>query len=278
VAIFIDLNQVVIANLMVQRDELSEDLIRHMVLNTLRHYRRHFATYGELIICSDSSRYWRKDLFPYYKAHRKKARDASAVDWTLIFKTLDMMRTELRTYFPYKFLCVEGAESDDVIATLAPRLAPHEKVMIVSSDRDYIQLQKYKNIEQYSPTTKTFIRSDNPQAYTREHILTGDRSDGIPNFLSSDSVFVRGERQKSLSKKKLAEWINMPPQQFCTTEALEKGYKRNQLLIDFDHIPEHVKESIINEYDSYVIPKRTGLLNYFIDKRLRNLTEVIHEF
>lgn len=283
-AILVDLNQVCISNIMMQiknhrNSELDENLIRHMVLNSLRSYRKQFRnTYGELIICCDSDRYWRKSFFPFYKSHRKKDREVSALDWGMIFDSLEKIRSELKEHFPYKVINVSGAEADDVIASLAPYLSERgEKVLILSSDKDFGQLQKYANVDQYSPILKKFIKIDEPAIFTREHILSGDRGDGIPNFLSSDNVFVIGERQKPLAKKKLIEWLLLDPKDFCTTEML-RGYKRNQTLIDFDYIPEDIRTSIIQEYETVESGKRKDLLNYFITKRLQNLTGVINDF
>lgn len=283
-AILVDLNQVCISNIMMQiknhrTSELDENLIRHMVLNSLRSYRKQFRnTYGELIICCDSDRYWRKSFFPFYKSHRKRDREVSAFDWGMIFDSLDKIRRELKEHFPYKVINVSGAEADDVIASLTPYLSERgEKVLILSSDKDFGQLQKYPNVDQYSPILKKFIKIDEPSIFTKEHILSGDRGDGIPNFLSSDNVFVVGERQKPLAKKKLTEWLFLEPKDFCTTEML-RGYKRNQTLIDFDYIPNEIRSSIIHEYETVESGKRKDLLNYFISKRLQNLTEVAGDF
>jgi 5'-3' exonuclease len=284
VAILVDLNQVCISNVMMQikghkNSELDENLIRHMVLNSLRSYRKQFrATYGELIICCDSDRYWRKTIFPFYKSHRKRDRDVSTLDWGLIFDALDKIRGELKEHFPYKVINVSGAEADDVIATLVPYLSEKgERILILSSDKDFGQLQKYVGVDQYSPILKKFIRIENPMLFTQEHILVGDRGDGIPNFLSSDNVFAVGERQKPISKKKLSQWVMSDPTDYCTTEML-RGYKRNQMLIDFDYIPFDLKESIILAFESALPGKRKDLLNYFITKRLQHLTEAINDF
>ena len=216
--ILIDLNQVLISNLMQQINSnpkiaLDENLIRHMVLNSLRSYVRQFKSkYGNVVICCDSKNYWRREYFPFYKSNRKKDREKSGFDWTLIFQTLNKIREELKVNFPYKVLDVDGAEADDIIGVLSARQSPHEEVLILSSDKDFIQLQKYKNVIQYSPIMKKFVKSDSPTEYTKEHILRGDRGDGIPNFLSPDNCFALGERQKVLNTKKMAEWLAMKPE------------------------------------------------------------------
>lgn len=295
--ILIDLNQVLIANLMQSisnpnffvtdengnqvkfKDALDESLIRHMCLNTIRAQVKQFKSkYSNVIIACDNKRYWRKEFFPFYKSHRRSDREASGLDWSSIFDILNRIRDELKTNLPYKVIDVEGAEADDVIAVLTARLAPHSPVLILSSDKDFGQLQKYPNVTQYSPTLKKFIKIDNPNKFIREHIIRGDRGDGIPNFLSSDNCFAIGERQKSISSKKLSEWLDQDISTFCKTDDMLRGYKRNQKLIDFDYIPNEVCERIVNAFDDYKPASKQKMMNYFIEKRLKVMLESISDF
>lgn len=282
--ILIDLNQVLISNLMQQinsnpKTQLDEGLIRHMVLNSLRSYARQFKSkYGDIVIACDSKKYWRREVFPFYKAHRKGDREKSAFDWHLIFETLNKIREELKENFPYKVIEVEGAEADDIIAVITGRISSHDEILILSSDKDFVQLQKYQNVVQYSPILKRFVKTENPLDYIKEHIIRGDRGDGIPNFLSADNTFVAGERQKAISSKKLQEWINKSAEDFCTTDVMLRGYKRNQILVDFDYIPEKIKEQIVEAFDKPKIGNKQKMLNYFIENRLKNLIEVLDEF
>lgn len=283
-SILVDLNQVLISNLMKQiattpKSELDENLIRHMVLNSLRSYAKQFKSqYGDIIIACDSKKYWRREIFPFYKAHRKKDRENSGLDWHLIFETLNKIRDELKLYFPYRVLEVEGAEADDIIAVLTARMSPNENILILSSDKDFVQLQKYPNVFQYSPILKRFVTTADPKQFIKEHILRGDRGDGIPNFLSPDNTFALGERQKVISKKKFVEWVNSDPKEFCITDTMMRGYKRNQLLVDLDCVPENIKENIVKAFDETKPGTKQKMLNYFIQNRMKYLIEVIDEF
>lgn len=285
--ILLDLNQVMIANLMMQirnSSEVEEDMLRHMILNSLRLYRTKFAKdYGDLVICCDDKNYWRKQIFPYYKAHRRADREKSPLDWNNIFTILNKVRDELKETFPWRVLQVETAEADDIIGTLCHRFGKIlkadgvENILILSGDKDFGQLQKYANVEQFSPVTKKWIRINNPEAFLREHIMKGDRGDGIPNFLSGDNCIVAGQRQKPLMSKKLDTWISLDPLDFCNDMML-RNYKRNEALVNLDMIPSDIQEQINNQYDNYQIPDRKGLLNYFIKNRLKHLMEHIGEF
>ena len=207
--ILLDLNQVMIANIMMQPgavNNIEENLIRHMVLNSIRMYNVKFKDeYGEMVICADDRKYWRRDVFPYYKASRKKDREASPFDWNLIFETLNKIRDELRDTFPYRVLQVDKTEADDIIGTLCHKHGVQlmnettEKILILSSDKDFMQLQKFANVEQFSPAAKKFLKTNEPEKFLREHIIKGDRDDGIPNILSSDDTFVTDKRQKPVT-------------------------------------------------------------------------------
>lgn len=283
--ILVDMNQVTLSNLMVQiggKTQPDPDLVRHMVLNSLRNYRRQFSEeYGELVLCYDNKSNWRREYFPHYKHSRRKDRKASKLDWGAIFDTLHLIKDELQQNFPYKVLEVENAEADDIIASIigfvAEEPSHYEKVMIVSGDKDFIQLHKHTFVKQYSPTLKKMVNGENPVTYIKEHILKGDRSDGVPNFLSPDTTFVDEIRQRPISKKKLATWIELQPEDFCTEEMM-RNYQRNRTLIDLEYAPEEIKNACVGAYLNSTVNDRSGLLNYFIKYRLKNLTENIGDF
>ena len=285
--ILVDMNQVTISNLMMQlgskRDnELDENLVRHMVLNSISGYRSRFhEAFGEMVLCYDSKKYWRRDYFPNYKSNRKKDRANSGLDWNTIFETLNNIRDEIKEIFPYKVLEVEGAEADDVIASIVQHVAEtpseFEHILILSGDKDFIQLQKHNFVKQYSPTLKKFVKDIDPDIYIREHVLKGDRSDGVPNFLSPDNTFVDELRQKPLSKKKLETWIDLEPSDYCSDEMM-RNYQRNKTLIDLECIPSDLKVKILEEYQNAEHGDRSKLLNYFINKRLKNLMNDIGDF
>jgi len=278
--ILIDLSQIMVASTMMSmgkdRTEVDIEMIRHMILNSLRMYRQKYhEEYGELVLCCDGRNSWRREHFPLYKAGRKTTRDASSKDWTQIFGCLDTIKSELKEYFPYKYIEVEEAEADDVIGVLAKSWG--EPIMIISGDKDFIQLQVKENVKQYSPITKKIVNDTNPERYLKEHILRGDSSDGIPNFLSADDCIVEKIRQTPITKKKIELWIDQNPEDFCNEEQL-RNYHRNMKLIDLQYTPSNIVDQIGKQYDEIPKGKRSGLLNFFIERKLNNLIESIGEF
>ena len=279
--ILVDMNQISVASVMMhlhmtKQTAPDEDMVRHMILNSLRMYRMKFCDeYGELILCYDSKHYWRRDYYLEYKHSRKKGREKSTNDWDAIFEVLNAIKAELKEFFPYKFLEVYGAEADDIIAALAGELEfDNGKTLILSGDKDFIQLQKFRNVTQYSPITKKFVNGVDPEIYLSEHVLKGDSSDGVPNVLSPDNTFVDGIRQKPLSKKKIAAMIDG---EFPNDE-VKRNYQRNKKLIDLKESPPELYIDILKEYQEAPDGDRSKLLNYFTQKRLRNLVESIGEF
>lgn len=279
--ILIDFSQVCLSGILASGNKnFSEDLVRHMVLNSIRNFKSRFNDYGEIILCCDDKNYWRKQIFPYYKANRKKVRDSSPLDWKMIFNTLHTIKDELRDNFPYVVLQTESAEADDIIATIVERYGNNgQKIMIVSGDKDFSQLQRYKSVSQYSPITKKMIKVDDPMVYLYEHVIRGDSGDGIPNIMSRDDVFVNGLRQKPLTKKKVAAMIEDMKRGITPFEGeVKRNYLRNIQMIDLARIPTEVRDSILDQYQNYERKDRSLLLNYFIKNKLKNLMSEIQEF
>jgi len=280
--ILVDLNQVLISNFMAQTRgqpvEPDKEMFRHMVINALRGFNIKFKSeYGQMILCSDAANPWRRDIFPLYKHKRRKGRDDSETNWTQIFEVITDIKNELIENFPYKVMYIENAEADDIIATLVNK-QEEDKYLIVSGDKDFIQLQHHGNVYQYSPLLKGYIgEQEDPKKFLHEQIIKGDRADGIPNILSPDNVFEQGIRQKPIMKKRLEEFKNIERNATIETE-IKRNYERNKKLIDLSMIPENIKTDIINKYMSYKTNGKELLLPYFMKHKLKTLMENIGDF
>lgn len=275
--ILIDFTQTIIAGLMAQLKmnggEVSEDMLRHMILNSVRNYQKKYAPeYGEIVLCTDSSHTWRKDFYPMYKANRKKTRDASDLDWKMLFDTLQIVKEEIRDNFPYRYMYVEQCEADDIIAILVKHAK--EPVMIVSGDKDFQQLHKYDYVKQWSPNLNKLITCDDPDMFLKEHILTGDKSDGIPNILSNDDCFIEGIRQTPLRKGIKDSYLRMTIEK---DDKYYRNYLRNQTLIDLEFIPQNIEDKILDEY-SNTEPVRGKVFDYLRTHRLNELLNHVEDF
>jgi len=275
--ILLDFTQTIIANLMMQlkmnKGEMSEDMLRHMILNSVRMYQKKYAPeYGELVLCTDASHTWRKDFYPLYKANRKKNRDASDLDWGQLFATLQIIKEELRDNFPYRYMYVEQCEADDIIAIITKHAT--EPVMIISGDKDFQQLHKYDYVKQWSPNVNKLIHCEDPDRFLKEHILTGDKSDGIPNILSNDNCFAEGIRQTPLRKGVKDSYLRMSIQ---NDDKYYRNYLRNQTLIDLEFIPQEIEDNILEEY-SNTAPVKGKVFDYLRTHRLSELLNHVEDF
>jgi hypothetical protein len=297
--IVVDFSQLAISTLMVELKgakgaDIQIPLVRHMIINTIRSYKMKFGNeYGQMVIACDSRKYWRKTEFEFYKSGRKKVRDDSALDWVAIYAALNQVKAELEEYFPYPVIEVETAEADDVIGALAKYSQTNDleessglfgdaeprPFLILSGDKDFIQLQKFPNVKQYMPILRKWGKPDvPPSVFLQEHIIMGDKGDGIPNIRSADDTFASGGRQKPIGKRDLEAWKYMQPEDYCTADML-RNYHRNKRLIDLDNIPEDVAEKIIAQYVAQKDTRnRSQLLNFFIANKMKNLIDSIQEF
>lgn len=283
--ILLDLSQVMISNIVVQvgshTNVIQPDLVRHMVINTIRSLKTKFGPdYGELVIACDDRKYWRREVFPPYKGNRKADREKSSIDWPVLFDTLNQIKQELKDNFPYRVIQVEGAEADDVIGSLCMKfgseLNNNNKILILSGDKDFVQLQTYGNVTQHDPVRKKDIASNDPYKFKQHLILTGDRGDGIPNVLSPDSCIIEGVRQKPLREAKIEELLKADVD--TLSEEIKRNWNRNALLIDLQKIPQQLQEKIISEYESQANKPRDKMFNYFIQHKMKLLMESIGDF
>ena len=276
------MNQIALASVMMQlrmdeTTEVSEDMVRHMILNSIRNYVMQFKSDyvesdADVILAWDSKHYWRRDYYPQYKAGRKKTRESSNLDWNEIFGVTNKIRDEIKENLPYKSVEVYGAEADDIIAIVS---SSYDKVMIVSSDKDFIQLHN-DNIKQWSPVTKQEVNGHNPDTYIKEHVLKGDSGDGVPNVLSPDHTFTDGLRQKPLGKKRIEKMINENMNDW--SDEVKRNYQRNYKLINLKNIPKDIQSNIVDEISKSSCGDRSKLLNYFTVNKLKTLTENIGDF
>ena len=283
--IIVDYNGIAISSVVVQKLAIEEDLIRHFILNTLRMYNKKFRKdYGQMVIACDSST-WRREYFPNYKFKRREGREKDEVEkanWDEIFRIINTVRDEIQENLPYRVVKVDGAEADDIIGALAletQEFGKHDDVMIVSADKDFVQLQKYKNVKQYSPMQKKFVTEKNPNTYLFEHVLKGDSGDGVPNVLSGDDVFVNGDRQSPVTRKKIDHWAENAQNLESVMDAdTYRNYMRNKKLIDLEEIPNDLYSEIINTYENQEDTPKNRVLKYLISKRCKNLITDIEDF
>lgn len=290
--IVVDLSNILIAHLMnnigsTKHDQFVLDLpmLRHTVLNQIRSIRVKFkGEYPETVIACDGSSSWRKNVFPYYKAARRENREASSLDWNSIFSALNMIRDEISETFPYACVLVNEAEADDVIGVLAREAEEKDfKLMIVATDKDFKQLHGW-NVQQYDPIKKKVFRENSPEEFLIEHVIRGDRGDGVPNVLSSDDCFVMKKRQGVLSQKRYDDVRSKMINEHSTlsikdaSEEITRNTYRNITMIDLRRTPLEISEKILKEYESQKNKQPGNIMSYMMKNRLKELTASVTDF
>ena len=279
--ILMDFSGIAVATIAVNKVN-DENMLRHMMLNSVRMYNKKFRDqYGQMIICCDGANNWRRGYFPQYKANRRKSRDDSGFDWAEAFRIMHKVKDEIKENFPYKVIHLEGCEADDIIGTMVEHtqeFGQYEEVMIVSSDKDFLQLQKYGNVRQWSHILKKEIKDPHPKLNLIDKILSGDTGDGVPNVLSGDDTFVNGERQTPLSKKKKQAIIeDLTEGELLYAASWYRNYQRNETLIDLTKTPNDLKNKIVDEFWITVF-NEGKTLPYLINNNMKQLIESVEEF
>lgn len=291
--IIVDFSQIAISNLMMSfnRPDMKDDkgkpivdgtIIRDMILKSLLAYHtKHQQVYGEMVLAIDGGSSWRKTIFPYYKFRRGLNRDVSVIDWDKVYEILNALERELDELFAYRVVRVQSAEGDDIIGTLCHKFGNEgplvfgQKILIISGDKDFRQLQIYSNVAQYDPIQKKMMREKDAVGYLIEHIMRGDNGDDIPNFLSDDNSFVIKKRQKAIRETKMAVW-RKSSEEF--DDNMKRNFERNSQLIDLKRVPSELQEKILDKYHQQAGKTTGDLRKYFIAHRLRTLMESIGDF
>jgi len=153
------------------------------VVNAIKHLQRKYQGAKLIMVFDAKGSNFRHQMFPDYKANRSPAHDDLIIQIEPLYKIIRAMG--------FHFLCVEGVEADDVIATLSRFAAQSDiETIIASGDKDLFQLVG-GNIKQLDMKGKLYSEADvkekmgvNPNQILDLLALTGDSADNIPGVPS----------------------------------------------------------------------------------------------
>jgi 5'-3' exonuclease len=178
---------------------------------------------------------WRTVLHPDYKAHRTY----SNFDPSIFTHVMGKLIPEMCKYLPRaKCIRVERAEADDIIA-VATRYyethLPNNKIVIVSADKDFLQLvgtfTKVINL-----CGKDLVGLGDATTDLMMKIISGDKSDNIRPIISR---FTKGQAvMLATNPEELEVFLTENP-------SAKIAFERNRDLIDMDRIPLAVAENIL---------------------------------
>lgn len=161
----------------IEEDDMS--FIYHMELKSLFNVLK---TYSNVYICKEgnNSLKWRKSVFSGYKENRKETKASD--EYKLFMSSLPKLEQVLED-LPVKILRADFAEADDIIHAMVEKYHnDYDKILILSSDKDLVQLKNYygDNIDVYNMARKKYI--DKNKNIVLEKAIVGDASDGIPGI------------------------------------------------------------------------------------------------
>ncbi len=230
------------------------DYWRHLVVASVQAYVSK-SDYDRVIIAYDARHYWRKDIYPEYKGNRKKQRDDSIINFDNFLPILDQFILEFKAIFKSLYhIEIDNAEADDVAAVLTKHFSDSgESTELITTDKDFNQLLKLKNVSIFNPIKKEMVKCLNPEKELQIKCITGDRGD---NIFAIKPKCGPATAEKLLRSGQLAEFVLMEESNLSTEQNLMvKNYKRNIQLIDFEYIPTTIKKSIINGYNDYKLDR-----------------------
>lgn len=213
------------------------------------------SSFVDTIIAKDSKlvKSFRYSLYPEYKLTRKLNRAKRGQ-----YKIGPVFDELYVNVFPSIFgdrmvqLAVDGAEGDDVIASIArsERIAQdYEKIILVSSDRDFLQLQIDRPVAQYDakgemvlPRLKhgNEIIDLTPKQALMIKIISGDSSDNIKPIKPKIGEI----RAYKYITEKTDEFKKMLKEEPEVAERLVLNSK----LIDFKNIPTDLSQKVVDEF------------------------------
>jgi len=215
--------------------------------NLIKFKNMYNIPYENMIVVRDCPRetIWRMNLYPEYKANRKNTCSYKNKKYNIgnIFKHIyNSLYPQLEKQYGFKILKVDNAEADDIIAVLASKIRELDKnrlIVIISNDNDYLQLVNEKTLiwSLQNKLLNTKVETTAEEILLRK-ILKGDDSDNIPSLIGNINEKDLNEMIKD--PKKLNEWLDNNPDK-------KEGYVSNRKLIDFQFIPDEIKNLIINE-------------------------------
>lgn len=264
------------------------DISRHVYISSILGIQRKFKKeFGQIVLCLDSSPYWRTNVFPHYKANRKKGREESKIDWKASFNIFKELEQELVDIFPWKVVKANSAEGDDVIAALVHYLQDNETTsggifdepqpsLIYAADADFKQLHRFKNVKQFNPIMKKWVAKPEPD-FLVEKIIRGDGGDGVPSVLCPDDFFINEDtgRAKPVTKKVIERFKNG----IGLADEEKRRFERNRLMIDLSLTPTDIRDEIVANYKTAdATCDLQKIMNHLIQKRCRNLLNDIQAF
>lgn len=255
-------------------DQRSWDLLAYMIFTIMYDFVIQCTEHLEpgdtvdVVLALDSKDgYWRRDIYPPYKADRTEKRAADGIDWPRAYAEFDKLTDAVDCFTPWKVVRVSQCEADDVIYALSElhqTMHPDSVVIIHSGDSDYLQLVS-DNVLLYSPMQKEFVDFPHvcslsggkvlcasPAEYLDYAIITGQGGkDNVYNIKTpTDWDASSGKRKPGCGVAAARKMMASPEglEACLKNNGLWENYKRNRQLIDMRELPSWYMRNISDAY------------------------------
>lgn len=269
--LLIDFSHLSIRNLFADREIINNpnpefNLHRHQLITSLLFLIKKFNP-NEVVLGIDNKLNWRKKLYTDYKAHRKAKRDQDVFPWDAYYTYLEELIQDIKDNFPFKVIEQRYAECDDIIAILCKYSPFSGENIVVTSDKDFVQLLSLPHVKIYDPIKRKFMEEKQPKIFLEAKILMGDKSDNIPAI--KPRVGEKTAWKLANNKDELDALLHDAE----SGKAYRKNYKLNRILIDFNSIPDVIKTKVLKQYDIYEMNEfgSLALTRFFKKLKLKKL-------
>lgn len=260
----------------------NPEFVSHLVFTNVLYTAQKFGAWtgNPMVMALDSKPYWRTKYyadnrlkfaeyknpkFEKYKGNREKD---DTIPWDAIYQVYTSVMVSLRDFSDFFVVGVDGAEADDVIAVATKHYsALGQDVIVVSSDKDFKQLNRPPHVKVWDPIKKMFIPTMNIEHWKRVHALMGDKG---------DNILAVKPKVGPKTAEKMAPDLDYHLQ---TDPELRERYEFNRTLTDFDRIPEDITKAIVEKIESQGYNYNAmSLLKAFKEFRLSKVAENVHRF
>lgn len=250
-------------------------IYKNAFLTSLCKSVRQFAP-NKIVFCMEGFQNWRRDVYANYKCSRADGRAESPVDFDAFFKMNNEFIDDLSKCLQNcLFLKVLHLEADDLIA-LTTKYMKNWDITLISTDKDFYQLHKYQNFKQWDPIKNRFIQVIDPNVALMQKIITGDKSDDIPQL------------KKGVGPKTVEKILIEGLQDWLIKNDLQKRFDENRRLIDFDFIPQEFHQTAIGilqnwrqgkfdgrEFYNFIVKHNLGAALEMLDEKIETFSKIV---
>jgi len=251
-------------------------LAHHIALTTVQKYYRQFKP-RKMIMCFDRSS-WRKEYTasekcvsgrPYKGTRRQKMSPTDKLHYEEFLKHLADFENIIREHTSIIALAGPGLEADDLVAGAIQTIRiidtePSPEFIVVSADKDLIQLLRYPTVRLINPANGEERTLDewngDAELFMFEKCLRGDATDNVQSAyprIRKTRILKAYNDSYERANLMMETWSDPDGKQFVVKHLFEE----NKILMDLQHQPNDIRHQIVVSFlEGW---KNPGKFSYF---------------